>query len=129
MADLRAFLAEMARTPPSLGRLDCALTLADWWAVNHGVDPASHLRGTYHDEASCAALLARHRGLVRLVRDICQNIGASRTQVPQPGDIAVVKFAGQHLGAIRATSGKWAIKCSRGLVVTSRCKPLAMWSV
>lgn len=129
MADLKAFLATLAREPFAFGRTDCALVLGRWWAANHGNNPAAHLIGTYSDTAGCGVVLARHRGLLRLVHGICREIGATRTNEPKPGDVAVVRWSSRHFGAIRTPSGKWAIKATDGLVITTECRPLMIWSV
>lgn len=129
MADLKAFLAQMAREPLRYGVSDCALVLGRWWAVNHDFDPAAHLVGTYRDADGCADVLLRHRGLLRLVHGLCREIGARRTSSPKPGDFAVVRWGRGHYGAIRTPSGKWAIKCMDGLTVTTMCRPLMMWSI
>lgn len=129
MPDIKSFLASLAREPFAFGKTDCALVLARWWALNHGSDPALHLMGTYDDTEKCAAVLAKHRGLLRLVHGICRRIGARRTMEPKPGDIAVVRWGRRHFGAIRTPSGKWAIKATDGLVITAECKPLMIWSV
>ncbi|GLR55126.1 hypothetical protein KYK30_31740 [Shinella yambaruensis] len=129
MPDIAAFLASLAREPFCYGRTDCALVLGRWWAENHGCDPAAHLIATYHDGDACGAVLAKHGGLLRLVRDLCRTVGARRTANPKPGDIAVVRFGNAHFGAIRTISGKWAIKCTDGLTITTRCRPLMIWSI
>jgi hypothetical protein len=129
MADLKAFLRRLAREPFSYGELDCASVLGRWWEINHGVNPGAHLLGTYHDADACADVLMQHRGLLRLVFNICRSIGAQRTSDPQPGDFGVVRMGHLHFGAIRTPSGRWAIKCSDGLRVTQNCKPIMMWSI
>jgi hypothetical protein len=126
---LADFLAGLAREPFRYGRCDCALVLGRWWAVNHGVDPAAHLAGTYSDKESCADVLISHLGLLRLVFTICRGIGARRTRDPKPGDFGVVRMGRLHFGAIRTASGKWAIKASNGLIVTGDCRPIAVWSI
>lgn len=129
MSDLKEFLASLAREPFAFGKTDCALILGRWWAIIHGRNPAAHLIGTYSDTAGCADVLVRHRGLLRLVHGICREIGAKRTGVPKPGDIAVVRWGRLHFGAIHTPSGKWAIKATDGLVITKDCKPLMIWSI
>lgn len=129
MSDLKSFLASLAREPFAFGEMDCALVLGRWWAINHGHNPAAHLVGTYHDKEGCADVLVRHGGLLRLVDGLCRKIGANRTADPKPGDVAVVRWSRRHFGAIRTPSGKWAIKATDGLVTTSDCKPLMIWSI
>lgn len=129
MADLKAFLAALAREPFAFGTTDCASILGRWWELNHGRNPAAHLVGTYSDTAGCLAVLILNRGLLRLVQAICRSVGAKRTNEPKPGDVAVVNWSRRHFGAIRTPSGKWAIKATDGLVITSDCKPLMIWSI
>lgn len=129
MADLRCFLTALRRAPFSFGETDCALTIADWWHANHGADPALHLRGTYSDRDGCAAVLTRERGLLRLVWRLARSVGARRTHDPNAGDFAVVRFQQQHFGAIRTASGRWAIKMSDGLTVTTECRIIMAWAI
>jgi len=128
-ASLSDFLADLARQPFGYGVLDCALMLADWWQVNHGSDPAAHLRGAYVDEASCSAILSANRNLPRLVEKLARSVGARRTTKPVPGDFAVVRHAGRWWGAIRTQAGFWAIKAHRGIAAIRDCRVVAAWSI
>jgi hypothetical protein len=62
---------------------------------------------------------------------LARQVGAQRTHDPKPGDFAVVRYGRRQFGAIRAPSGKWAIKCRRGLrfVRGEDCRVLMMWSI
>lgn len=121
---LAAFLRRVAGEPFAFGRMDCALVIADWWRECHGVDPAAHLRGTYSNTSDVL-----RGGLLELVRDIARDAGAVRTREPKPGDFAVVRYRDTHFGAIRAASGKWAIKATDGLLLTRDCRVVAAWEI
>lgn len=129
MSPLTDYLALLAREPFAYGRTDCALPIARWWQINHGVDPAAHLRGSYSDKTGCSAVIAGHGSLLRLVWSLARSVGAKRTDDPQPGDFAVIRYARLLFCAIRTPSGKWAFKCGDGLRAVSRCRVLMMWSV
>lgn len=127
--DLHAFLVELTARDFRYGETDCALVLGEWWARRHGADPACHLRGTYHDDAGCEAVLAAGGQLPRLVARLARSVGAARTSEPQPGDVAVVRMLRTWWGAIMTPSGKWAIKSGGGLYVTQNCRVVAAWSI
>lgn len=129
MSKLTDFLQALAAEPFDFGRIDCALPLGRWWEINHGVNPAADLIGTYSDWKACAAVLDRNGSLLRLVHRLAKSVGAKRTHDPKPGDFAVVGYARLQFGAIRTPSGKWAIKCGDGLRAVKHCRPLAMWSI
>jgi hypothetical protein len=129
MSLLTDYLASLAREPFTYGKEDCALPIGRWWQINHGVDPAAHLRGSYSTRDGCMAVIERHGGLLRLVWTLAKAAGARRTHDPKPGDFAVVGYGRIQFCAIRAPSGKWAIKCGNGLRFVSRCRPLMMWSI
>jgi hypothetical protein len=127
---LVSFLADLARRPFRWGACDCSLIIADWWRLNHGVDPAAHLRGTYASEAECDALLSREGGRLALVAKLAGSVGAVPTDDPQPGDFGVV--AGGTLTdmpAIMAPDGKWAVKSVRGLIAFVPERVVAAWSI
>jgi len=128
-ADLPAFLRALAARPFYYGDLDCALTLADWWQANHGVDPAAELRERYFDEAICEQLVAARGGLLRLVGDLAAGVGAARAADPGPGDIGVVIWTRRYFGAIRGASGVWAIKAVDGLVLTRDVLLRRAWEI
>lgn len=130
MADLEAFLKDMARRPFVWGEHDCSLILADWWLANHGgEDPAAELRGTYANEEECHALLDDHGGLLGMVRDMAFDVGAlPREGNPEPGDFGVMEAAGTRFGVICTPTGRWATKALTGITVTSR-EPLMVWAI
>lgn len=127
LATLKGFLSTLAREPFTYRWSDCAFVLGRWWAENHGYNPAERL--TYTNREDCLSLLARSRGLLRLVWTMAKEVGAERTDNPAPGDFGVVRYRGLQFGAIHISDGKWAIKCSNGLFMTTRCRVLMAWSI
>jgi hypothetical protein len=127
---LQSFLSCLARRPFAWGECDCSLIIADWWCLNHGVDPAAHLRGTYASEAECDALLAREGGRLALVAKLAASVGAVRTDCPRSGDFGIVA-AGEieDLPAIMAPDGKWAAKSLKGLIALTPERVVAAWSI
>lgn len=121
------FLRWLAAEPFSYGRLDCLLAPAEWAEVVTGHAPAAAFRGAYHDEASCAAVLAAHGHAPRLVARVAREVGAVRVTEPTPGDIAVLRVPGRWYGAIRTPAGRWAVKCGPGLHVTREGRPVGIW--
>ncbi|MFP5078661.1 DUF6950 family protein [Rhizobium sp. YIM 134829] len=128
-ADLGAFIRAMAASEFRWGEKDCALVIADWWAANHGGDPAAHLRGAYSSDEDCQALLREVGGLARLVRRIAVAAGAARSAGDRPGDFAVIRYGNRHLGAIRSASGRWVVKSQDGVIAIKNAKVVAAWSV
>lgn len=125
--DMVRFFKEMTHTPFQYGVVDCALITSNWYFRRRGVDPAAHLRGTYHDVSTCGDVLVAHRGLLRLMWFLAKSVGMERTNDPKPGDVAVVRFKKLHFGAIRMPDGKWAIKMTHGMTATASCKVVAAW--
>lgn len=128
-ADLGAFIRAMAASEFSWGEKDCALAIADWWAANHGSDPAAHLRGAYASDAACQDLLRREGGLALLVRRMARSAGAARSAGDRAGDFAVIRHAGRHVGAIRSASGRWVVKSKDGVIAIRNARVVAAWSV
>ncbi|GAB4071776.1 hypothetical protein KHC28_00445 [Ancylobacter sonchi] len=133
-ASLPAFLRRMAAEPFVWGRFDCSLALADWWLVNHGVDPAPDLRGAYLTAEGSDRIVAGQGGLLRIVSRLARRVGASRTQAPQPGDFGVIRVVdghgeSRHYGAIQTPSGKWAVKNEVGVIVVSNPHIVAAWKI
>ena len=82
---LAKFLLNEASKTLRWGEWDCGLRIADWLVERLGVpDPAVHLRGRYHDQASCETLIGSPYPLViaRLIR----SAGLKRTIAPTAGD-------------------------------------------
>lgn len=128
---LTPFLRDLAARPFAWGECDCALALGAWWAANHGVDPTLRLRGSYHDEESCAALLARSGHLPRAAARLAREAGAKRSDGASPGDFAVIRFGDRWYGAIRAQSGRWVVKGSNGVIAlpAASVRVVIAWSV
>lgn len=131
---LIAFLRESAARPFAYGSDDCSLWLADWWRENHGVDPADWLRGAYATADEKDALLARHRGLQRLVSACAKRVGAERTHTPATGDFGLIVVEGRPYGAICTGSAGaglfWAVRAIEpGVVFISNPRILRAWSI
>lgn len=123
---LEAFLLDCARTDHVWSESDCAMTIANWWRVKHGVDPAADLRGTYFDEAGCLVVVERNGGMQALVGERAHRVGALPTLEPGPGDIGVIRVHGLDFGAILGPTRRWHVKSPRG-VAAYRCAFLAAW--
>ena len=128
------FLIDLAARRFAWGRTDCALVLADWLlATGRNRDPAEHLRGTYATEAECVAVLKANGGLLRLVARLAKDSLLDRVPPAdaQAGSIAVIRHGDprRHFGAIRAPSGRWAVKCTDGLVMLRNPRVVAAWKV
>ena len=126
---LHNFLRDIARLPLVWGERDCALTVADWWRLNHGTDPAADIRGTYANEAECRALLARQGGLLRLMARRARACGAELTYMPVAGDIGVVRCAGDHVAMICTGPDEWAGRGATGLTVIKGMRPVRAWRI
>jgi hypothetical protein len=128
---LAEFLAQAARTPFRLGAFDCKLWLADWIALNRGVDPAAHLRGAYDSPIGYMRLVRKAGGSVPLVASCVEPIGMVRVRTPKAGDIGVVRAVTTdgfgEVGAIRTVLG-WASLSPSGLL-TGETDHLAAWRV
>jgi hypothetical protein len=132
MTELQRFLVALAGQPFGYGGdgvRDCALPIADWWQIKHGVDPAAHLRGAYRDHNTCVDLLMREGGLLRLVWKLAKSVGAPRTKYPRAGDFAVVRLDKRHFGAILTDDGFWFIKCDDGVLALRDVRVVAAWSI
>jgi hypothetical protein len=128
------FLRDLASRPFRHGETDCALVLADWLiACGRNQDPAEHLRGIYATETECAAVLKASGGLLRLVARLAKGSLLERVAAEDapPGSIAVLRFGDpqRHYGALRAPSGRWAVKCTNGLLLLRNPRVIAAWKV
>ncbi|SOC47108.1 hypothetical protein SAMN05892877_12713 [Rhizobium subbaraonis] len=126
---LDAFIADMAQKPFCWRNLNCGLELADWWRVNHGIDPAADLRGVVTDAADAEQLIADRGGLVSLVSAIATKAGAVGSAGDRPGDFGVIEVAGVQYCAILSSSGRWIVKAERGVAGFRDCTVLAAWSI
>jgi hypothetical protein len=123
---LETFLAEAARSDHVWSQSDCMMTPANWWHFKHGADPAADVRGSYHTEDECRALIKREGGLVAAMGRRANRVGAQETDTPQPGDIGVINAHGLEFGAILGPSGRWMVKSSHG-IAGYRCGHLKAW--
>lgn len=123
---LEEFLLEVARSDHVWSESDCAMTIANWWRFKHGLDPAADLRGTYHNEPECMAVVEREGGMLNVVGVRAERVGAILTANPVPGDIGVINVHGLTFGAILGPSGRWIVKSVHG-VASYRCAHLKAW--
>jgi hypothetical protein len=113
---LTAFVEGATHTPFAWGRHDCCLFAADAVAAITGVDPASELRGRYHNPNSAARLSVRRGGFEKMVADLAARHGmaALRPLQAQRGDVMLVDTeAGPALGV--CLGGKIACAAPLGL--------------
>lgn len=131
------FLIDLAKRPFVWGHTDCALAIADWFrwqGINY--DPAEPFRGTYRTEAECGDVLRANGGLLRLFVRIGRELNLERVREPPypPGTVAVVRInrihgRPEHMAAIATPSGRWAMKCTKGIVILTKVKVLAAWRI
>lgn len=126
---LTEFLMSYSGRPMQWGVDDCSLILADWWKLNHGTDPAAHLRGTYSTEVEKDQIVEKMGGVENLVNSIAQSVGAKKSAANEDGGFGVVSIIGiGHISAIRA--GRfWACRSMNGIAFTSRAKLVSGWSI
>ncbi len=113
------------------GQWDCGLWLADWLMFGTGKpDPASDLRGKYHDAESCLALCGP-LGFPRMIQRIADNAGLERTRSPQRGDVAVIRTRPGNVAVGAICLGKsWAYIGQRGGVSSvSDVRVLSAWRI
>lgn len=124
---LSIYLRREMATPfswDSYGTGDCMMFLAGWWITLHGADPATALRGAYHDEASARAALAKEGGAVALLdRVAAERCGAGDAR---RGDIGLLAFKDWHLGLI-CTGPMWALRNGTGGVGFTRMPADFAW--
>jgi hypothetical protein len=126
---LLEFLSAMARRPFVWGETDCCLVLAEWWRINHGSDPAAHLRGTYSTEDECWSVIDEAGGVLRVVSDIATTVQAETTTDPQPGDFGVVSAMGLRFGSIMTPTRRWFVKGRNGAAGLREARALAAWKI
>lgn len=141
MSPLFGLLNVWRARPGVWGVSDCALALADWYQVCHGADPAAHLRGTYHDAASCARVTNWFQDPVAVVEGCLATVGGlPRVDGPAVGDVGILEAVdcgrAVPLGAVFA--GKfWAARVvddapgSAGVVTFKArlARPMAIWGM
>jgi len=123
---LHTFLLDAARSDHVWSQSDCAMTIANWWRCKHGFDPGADLRGSYHTEEACLAVIEREGGMVGVVGSRALRAGALSTTDPCAGDIGVVSVHGLQFAAILGPTGRWMVKSAHGLA-GYRCSPVAAW--
>ncbi|MCC0806502.1 hypothetical protein FPV16_09770 [Methylobacterium sp. W2] len=128
LARLRQHLTVGAASPFVWGRCDCSLWPCDWIAGEVRIDPAAHLRGTYHDALSCARLLKREGGLPALAASLAVTAGLARTADPVPGDVGVIETRIGAFLMLNCSGSGWAWKTRDGVLFGSAA-PLMAWSV
>lgn len=119
------FLDRYKSRPFQWGVDDCSLFIADWWRENHGVDPASELRGTYSSEEQKSEIVADAGGLLKLVTGIADGVGAKRASTPETGCFALIE---PGVCAIYA-QGYWVVRSDEGLTFSQNARVLRMWSI
>lgn len=129
------FLKDVASRPFVWGHTDCALVIADWMiSQGRNYDPAELFRGKYRTEEECSAILREHGGLLRIFRRIAKELDLSRVYEFRPGDVGVVRVyrqdgTSEHISAIRTPSGRWAMKCTHGVMILTKVKVVAAWRI
>ncbi|NKK31560.1 hypothetical protein E0H42_36315 [Rhizobium leguminosarum bv. viciae] len=104
--------------------------LAEWGICLGHSDPASHLRGTYYDDAGFLAIIAAHQGVVPLVEHCVARINGKRVPGPSCGAIGVIGSQSnihRQWGAI-FDGGRWLVR-SRSGISPLAAKPLAIWEI
>ena len=131
--ELREFYSEMSCRAFLYSHVDCVRACGLWYARFHeGFDPSAFLSGTYFDKDSCADVMAGHGGLLRGFWLTCRVSGLERrrdVRQASPGDVGVVRHKRRHFGAIAYPKGRWGIKMTHRMVLTSECKPLVAFKV
>lgn len=131
--ELLEFYREMSRRPFQYSVVDCMRACGLWYARFHDdVDPTEFLFGTYINKDTCAEAMAAHGGLIRGFWLKCRELGLERRKdvsQAQPGDIGVVRHKRHHFGAIAYPKGRWGIKMTHRMVLTSEGKPLVAFKV
>jgi hypothetical protein len=110
--ELTAFLRAASSRRFEPGRFDCGLWLADWLQVKTGRDVAADLRQLTPDAWVRAA--AR---LPVTVGRVIRRAGGAVVRAPALGDIAVLRFDGAFVGALRTGLG-WAVLTQSGLAIS-----------
>lgn len=123
---LDSFLLQAARSDHIWSQSDCAMTIANWWLFKYGVDPAADLRGSYHTEDACRAVIAVEGGMLEVIGKRAARVAATKIEVPEPGSFGVIMVHGVMFGAILGFTGRWMVKSPRGMA-GYRCSHIAAW--
>jgi len=131
VSGLERFLDVYGQKPWAPGvDVDCCLFLAEWAIWSGHSDPASHLRGTYSDDAGFMAIIADHQGVVPIVEYCVARINGKRIQAPSCGSIGVVGSRSnihRQWGAI-FDGHHWLVRTRAG-VSPLAARPLAIWEI
>ena len=125
---LAALLQQRLRAAFAWGTNDCALFAADGVQALTGFDPASHLRGQYHDEAGAQAVLAAEGGLRGLVEALLGQ-PMDNPALAQRGDLVCVVVQGAEMLGVVTGAGQWAAPGKRGLVYRPMAEVALAWRV
>lgn len=120
--DLARFLREAATQPFIYGEWDCSMFLANWVRARIGRDPAWALRNAYSDETGWRAIIDRQGGLVGTIGRLAAESGLRRLHGNElrPGALGVVRLTRRgQAGAIRTSTGRWAMKLDDSIAVGS----------
>lgn len=124
-----AFLPRYRSRPFVWGECDCCLFAADWLNARCGIDPASELRGRYHNAFGAARVLQR-LGLRSVAQLGDRHLGARLPPLAlQRGDIALVQQDDlpPALGIVWGDA-VWAM-AEHGAVALARTHIVCGWSV
>jgi hypothetical protein len=125
---LEDFTANHSGKPWQTGRVDCLLTLADWFVWRGHDDAARHLRGTYDSEDGYRALIDAAGGAVPMVEGCAARIGLVRLDLPRLGAIGVIgseTSSHRQYGAIH-DGARWLLRADKGFLPMI-ARPLAIW--
>lgn len=126
---LENFLTSHTERVWAPGDVDCCLVLADWAVALGHTDPASHLRGTYDDDAGFFAVIARWGGVVPLVGSCALRVGEA-VDLARAGDIGVIGSPvnqRRQFGAI-FDGTRWRVRNAFGFVPMT-ARRLAVWRI
>jgi hypothetical protein len=126
---LSAFLEANQKRAWEWSVVDCCMTPADWAVELGSEDPVPDLRGTYHTEEECRALVLRAGGIMHLVSRL-EQVGWHRASSPSDGSIAVIgspTIINRQWAAI-CHEGRWKVRMDIGFV-PFMARPLAMWAL
>lgn len=112
---------------------DCSMCAADWvWRVR-GVDPVADVRGLYDDRLSAHRLTGWLRDPVAAFGGRMEAIGLQRVQVPQAGDVGLVRPPDARREVVAAVylGDCWAVKGEHGTTTIAEpmVEVIAAWSV
>lgn len=120
-----AFLRRLAAEPFEYGRCDCLLALADWVAIQTGVDLGTEFRGRYRSDRGWKRIIVRAGGMRTLVGELLYRVGWLEVAEPRPGDIGVLVVSPDY-GPVGALRGErhWHLKTARGLAAVPFGSPI-----